>query len=74
MGTKLSYSPKGGKATLPKGDKQVVQFTQINNMKTRGTESSPIADQYCETLKMRAKCSGKIVQRMNTQNGMQINI
>ena len=21
MGTKLSYSPKGGKATLPKGDK-----------------------------------------------------
>ena len=25
MGTKLSYSPKGGKATLPKGDKQVVR-------------------------------------------------
>ena len=25
MGTKLSYSPKGGKAALPKGDKQVVR-------------------------------------------------
>ena len=68
MGTKLSYSPKGGQVSCA--------FTQIiNNMKTRGTESSPIADEYCEMLKMRAKCSGKIVQRMNsTQNGMQINI
>ena len=25
MGTRLSYSPKGGKTTLPKGDKQVVR-------------------------------------------------
>ena len=67
MGTRLSYSPKGGQASGA--------FTQINNMKSRGTESSPIADEYCETLKMRAKCSVKIVQRMNsTQNRMQINI
>ena len=36
MGTKLSYSPKDGQASGV--------FTQINNMKTRGTESSPIAD------------------------------
>ena len=55
MGTKLSYSPKGGKASGA--------FTQINNMKTHGTESSPIADEYCES-KMRAKCSGTIFQRM----------
>ena len=41
MGTKLSCSPKGGQASGA--------FTQINNMKTRGTESSPIADdEYCE--------------------------
>ena len=67
MGTKLSYSPKGGQTSGA--------FTQINNMKTCGTESSPILDEYCKMLKMRAKCSVKIVQRMNsTQNGMQINI
>ena len=47
MGTKLSYSPKGGQTSGA--------FTQINNMKTRESESSPIADEYCETLKMRAK-------------------
>ena len=35
-GTKLSYSPKDGQASGV--------FTQINNMKTRGMESSPIAD------------------------------
>ena len=67
MGARLGCSPKGGQASGA--------FTQINNMKSRGTESNPIADEYCETLKMRAKCSVKIVQRMNsTQNGMQINI
>ena len=43
MGTKLSYSPKGGQASGA--------FTQINNMKSRGTESSPIADEYGEMLK-----------------------
>ena len=67
MGTRLSYFPKGGQASGA--------FTQINNMKSRGMESSPIADEYCETLKMRAKWSVKIVQRMSsTQNRMQINI
>ena len=43
MGTKLSYSPKGGQASGA--------ITQINNMKSPGTESSPIADEYCEMLK-----------------------
>ena len=42
MGPKLSYSPKGGQVSCA--------FTQINSMKTRGTESSPIADEYCEIL------------------------
>ena len=75
MGTKLSYSPKGGKSYSPKEGQTSGAFTQINNMKTRESESSPRADEYCETLKMRAKCSVKIVQRMHsTQNGMQINI
>ena len=74
-GNKTELLSQRGKSYSPKGGQVSCAFTQINNMKTRGTESSPIADEYCEMLKMRAKCSGKIVQRMNsTQNGMQINI
>ena len=74
-GNKTELLSQRGKSYSPKGGQVSCAFTQINNMKTRGTQSSPIADEYCVMLKMRAKCSGKIVQRMNsTQNGMSINI
>ena len=41
MGTKLSYSPKMGKATLPKGDKQVVRSHRWITWKLMGRKVVP---------------------------------